>query len=999
MELLLSAFSRLLSMSLTALPVLAAVLAARWLLRKAPKKYSYGLWAAVGLRLACPWTLAQARWSLFNLPPLRQAAETAAVSGGAGGELIRPAFPLPVQGTAVSPPPAGMTMAAELSQTPSAGELALRAAALVWAAGVAAVLLYGAVSWLRLRRLTAAAVLEEPGVWACDGLGTPFVLGLFRPRVYIPFRLDGGQRTYVLAHERFHIRHLDHWVKALAYLLVAAYWWDPAVWLGWLLMCRDMEMRCDEAVLAKLGGGAREGYSLALVSFAAARRFPAALAFGEHDAARRVKNVLDWRRETPRMAFLALTAALAVVMACSFNGTRPESWVKVEGVGSGAAFTCDLREPIRSWAVYEDLYENGTLRSSVPRIVNGFLEDGAEAADGRFSASIRAQAAYAENGGFGGTLECWYDETAHWTVQLPKDHYTGAGGAVGDGEALGGAGGLRRTLTGNGEALLYSVLLSTEPGGAVTGYDRELGVTGTNDTVVQFRLVVSTKTAEAFGDGMDAARRLFELRSDGAAALLEALGLPGGYALPPAQTRNTLLVAFSEEPGDPDRLDGGMMDRAAVLLALMGDLERVEWSYPAAENGAETLKTVSFDRRQPDAWAESLGYEDIKDLGKSASGVRALLAYLGMDGGFAAGTAAGETPTGQVPYPAMGGVVGQVRYVLPEGTRTVGFQTETYDRGELTDRRWVWTGNVGEAFPASGRFWVTCAYDKGDWNRHLLWAVTPWTEDERGSEPLASFATDLPGFQRGARYPAYLRRPLETEGALTENGGAVLFAAFANERGGGSAQGMDPAALNDPGTLERAAHSDDVVILLRMCVSGEETTAEGLTSVTGLPTVSTEPFADILGFDGVRVTETLSFGWSERTYYAVDGGGNKTPIAESFGWGGPEDCAVDLDGDGQEELVCTVTYNADGAQRVYVYQRRADGVYRGWLDVWEELPADYVDWGVNSTWEEYDPAENVFFVHYAVDTDGDGEAEGDYARRTFTPAQALAAMTWDRRQS
>ena len=140
---------------------------------------------------------------------------------------------------------------------------------------------------------------------------------------------------------------------------------------------------------------------------------------------------------------------------------------------------------------------------------------------------------------------------------------------------------------------------------------------------------------------------------------------------------------------------------------------------------------------------------------------------------------------------------------------------------------------------------------------------------------------------------------------------------------------------------------------------------------TGL---ESEAFHDILGYDGYRVTASWSHStyWSVRTYYAADPATwDLMPIAESFGFDGPEDYAVDLDGDGMKELVCNVMYGGDGAVRVCIYQRRADGIYLGWLDS-DGLPG-HMDWGINSTWEEYDPAENVFRIHYAV------EGQEDYA--------------------
>ena len=157
----------------------------------------------------------------------------------------------------------------------------LAVGAALWLGGMAAMAGYVLVSFLQLRRTVQTAVRREGNVWECDGLPTPFVLGLLRPRIYIPFRMEEAERTYVLAHEREHLRWRDQWVKAAALGILAVYWWHPGVWLCWVLLCRDMELRCDEAVLASLGDGIKQDYSRSLMAFALDRRFPAALAFGD----------------------------------------------------------------------------------------------------------------------------------------------------------------------------------------------------------------------------------------------------------------------------------------------------------------------------------------------------------------------------------------------------------------------------------------------------------------------------------------------------------------------------------------------------------------------------------------------------------------------------------------------------------------------------------------------------------------------------------------------
>ena len=529
MELLTTVFRQLVSLAVTALPVMGVVLAVRWLLAKlnASKKYSLALWWAVWLRLACPVKWKVRPWSIFNLRPLERVAEYSEAVASASSAVSAPAAPAVTAPAAIISPPA-----------PAAAvdwqALAWRGAAVVWLVGLAALLAYGVWSWLRLRRQVSAAVWNGGNVWECDAIPTPFVLGYVQPRIYIPFHLDSDEWTYVLAHERYHLRRGDQWWKLLSCLILAVYWWDAAAWLCWVLFCRDLEMRCDEAVLAQLGDQVKRGYSLSLVSFAMERRFPAALAFGEHDAARRVKHVLAWKKETPRVAFLAAAVVLVVWMVCT-SGGKTSSWVRVEGSGT-AEFTCGLQEPIQSWAIYEDVYENGQLLFSEPCVFDGFQENGG-AMSRQFSGTLTADAA-SDGEGFGGKLRCRLsiqDGTkATWTIQLPKDHYTGAGTFAGADRLQDSE---RHSLNGNDEALLYTFLLSTESGGAVTGYDAKAGAVGANDTVVRFRLVTSTGGVGSFSSQKDLARTLFDLRVERSAdsqavrALLEYLGWEKAAAL------------------------------------------------------------------------------------------------------------------------------------------------------------------------------------------------------------------------------------------------------------------------------------------------------------------------------------------------------------------------------------------------------------------------------------------------------------------------------------
>ena len=323
-------FLKVLNMSLSAAAVTVAVLLARLLLRRAPKKWSYLLWLVVAFRLVCPVSFS----APFSL--LRLTAQSAAVtrSGSAASELTYipqdigyMAQPRVNVGTpAVSEAISGALPAAAPMDSANPMQIWIALGTALWCVGTAALLLYGAISYVNLRRRLRGAVRVEDGVYETDAVRAPFILGLFAPTVYLPVGLEGEPMHYVLAHERFHIRHGDHAVKLLAFLLLCVHWFDPLIWLAFCLMCRDMEMRCDEAVLA-LESGITKPYSMALLAFATERRFPSPspLCFGETGVKERIKNVLRWKKPRAWVSVCAALLCVVAVAACAANPNKTES--------------------------------------------------------------------------------------------------------------------------------------------------------------------------------------------------------------------------------------------------------------------------------------------------------------------------------------------------------------------------------------------------------------------------------------------------------------------------------------------------------------------------------------------------------------------------------------------------------------------------------------------------------------------------------------------------
>ena len=307
-------FLRIVELSWQAGVLALAVMLARLALRRAPKWAVCLLWALVAVRLVLPFSLQspvslQAAQSpvaavLYELPQTQEAAQkTDEVLSGGSAEPVTPLPPTEV--VTVQPVPAPKP----------AMTVSLLAA--IWLAGVVMMLTYMLVSYLGIYRRVCTAVRLEDNVYRCGSWGTPFVLGLLRPRIYVPEGMDDAALPQVLAHERCHIRRGDHIVKPLAFLLLALHWFNPVLWAAYVLLGRDMENACDERVLRGVDGAGRAAYSRALVACAVRQR-PAAvcpLAFGEVAVQERVKNAMNGKKPAVWAAVLLVIAA-AVIAVC-----------------------------------------------------------------------------------------------------------------------------------------------------------------------------------------------------------------------------------------------------------------------------------------------------------------------------------------------------------------------------------------------------------------------------------------------------------------------------------------------------------------------------------------------------------------------------------------------------------------------------------------------------------------------------------------------------------
>lgn len=318
------------NMSLTASVVILAVLAVRLLLRRAPKVFSYALWAVVLFRLLCPVSVTSAVSLLGALgAPAQERTAVTSVVEYVPADIVRnmaPAVtPLPQEPFPAEPGENIVSTAPSVTQpdaapvSPLSGPVAVLT--LTWLTGMALLLLYSVVSLLRLRRRLVGAVRLEDNIYLADYIPSPFVMGLFRPKIYLPSTLTETERGYILRHEQYHLRRRDHVVKLLSFLALCVHWFNPLVWAAFILAGKDMEMSCDEAVVRELGEDIRADYSASLLSLATGRRIVAGmpLAFGEGDTGGRIRNLLNWKRPQPWIIAVCAVVCVGLIALCAAN--------------------------------------------------------------------------------------------------------------------------------------------------------------------------------------------------------------------------------------------------------------------------------------------------------------------------------------------------------------------------------------------------------------------------------------------------------------------------------------------------------------------------------------------------------------------------------------------------------------------------------------------------------------------------------------------------------
>lgn len=293
-------FLQILNMSFTASAVILVVMVARLLLKKAPKVFSYALWSLVLFRLVCPFSFESAVGLLGEkvIPDDIGFMQVPRINTG-----------IPIINDSINAVLPAATPAA--SMNPMQGIVAV--GAFLWLCGIAALVIYSTVSLLRLCWKLRGAEWVGRNIYRSAGLASPFVMGLFRPNIYLPAGLTEAETRYILLHEQIHIKRFDHVIKFAGFAVLCLHWFNPLVWAAFFLCGKDMELSCDEAILKKLGNEVKKDYSSSLLTLSTGRRIVGStpLAFGEGDTKGRIRNVLNYKKP----AFWVITVSVVAVVA------------------------------------------------------------------------------------------------------------------------------------------------------------------------------------------------------------------------------------------------------------------------------------------------------------------------------------------------------------------------------------------------------------------------------------------------------------------------------------------------------------------------------------------------------------------------------------------------------------------------------------------------------------------------------------------------------------
>ena len=347
-------FLGILHMSMTASIVILTVVVVRLFLRRLPKIFSYLLWLVVLFRLLCPFSF-EAEFSLLRVVPGTTQEKDAVSAMPMQGGFFEHIGEISDEGNFAEIP---MTDSLAESRAEAAGKLPVgqemqmqnvRTAlgSFLWLAGVGGLLIYSLMTLFRLTDKLKSASRLQKNVYVTGAVETPFVVGILRPRIYLPAQLTEGEKSYILLHEQIHIKRGDHIVKIVSFLALCLHWFNPLVWLAFFLLGKDMEMSCDEAVIRKAGSGVKKAYSSSLLSLATGKRIVSGvpLAFGEGDTKSRIKNVLKYKKPATVAAIIALVVCVLVAVVLLANPGDEDGKDEGKAAGTDREQTADNDVP------------------------------------------------------------------------------------------------------------------------------------------------------------------------------------------------------------------------------------------------------------------------------------------------------------------------------------------------------------------------------------------------------------------------------------------------------------------------------------------------------------------------------------------------------------------------------------------------------------------------------------------------------------------------------
>ena len=311
-------FLKIINMSISASWLVLAVLILRFVLKKAPKWINVLLWGIVAIRLICPFSFE----STLSLIP---SAETIPLNIGMDTT--------PTINSGISAINNAVNPIISQSNTPMAGasinplQITIGIYEYIWIFGMIALALYTAISYWRLHRKVDTAVRYKDNIFQSENVSSPFVFGIIKPRIYLPFKMNGQDLEHVVAHEHAHIRRKDHWWKPFGFLLLTIHWFNPLMWMAYVLLCRDIELACDEKVIKELGNEQRGDYTQALVACSVNRRMIAAcpLTFGEVGVKERVKSVMNYKKPALWVIIIAVIVCVGVAV-CFLTNPKQDSY-------------------------------------------------------------------------------------------------------------------------------------------------------------------------------------------------------------------------------------------------------------------------------------------------------------------------------------------------------------------------------------------------------------------------------------------------------------------------------------------------------------------------------------------------------------------------------------------------------------------------------------------------------------------------------------------------